>query len=66
MLFSLLMTSLSGLLLQKFICEYQGVFALFLPVFTGVTGISFGIYCLKDDSFTFIPIESFVSNVKLL
>ena len=45
MLFSLLMTGLSGLLLQKFISEYQGVFALFLPVFTGVTGNFAGIYC---------------------
>ena len=45
MLFSLLVTGLSGLLLQKFISEYQSVFALFLPVFTGITGSFSGIYC---------------------
>lgn len=44
MLFSLLTTGLSGLLLQKFISEYQSVFALFLPVFTGITGNFAGIY----------------------
>lgn len=45
MLFSLLITGLSGLLLQRFISEYQSVFALFLPVFTGITGTFAGIYC---------------------
>ena len=45
MLFSLLVTGLSGLLLQKFISEYQSVFALFFPVFTGITGNFAGIYC---------------------
>lgn len=44
MLFSLLVTGLSGLLLQRFISEYQSVFALFLPVFTGITGTFAGIY----------------------
>lgn len=44
MLFSLLVTGLSGLLLQKFISEYQSVFALLLPVFTGITGSFAGIY----------------------
>lgn len=44
MLFSLLVTGLSGLLLQRFISEYQSVFALFLPVFTGITGSFAGIY----------------------
>lgn len=43
-LFSLLVTGLSGLLLQKFISEYQSIFALFLPVFTGITGNFAGIY----------------------
>ena len=45
MLFSLLVTGLSGLLLQKFISQYQSIFALFLPVFTGITGNFAGIYC---------------------
>lgn len=45
MLFSQLVTGLSGLLLQRFISEYQSVFALFLPVFTGITGTFSGIYC---------------------
>ena len=45
MLFSLIVTGLSGLLLQKFISEYQSFFALFLPVFTGITGTFSGIYC---------------------
>lgn len=45
MLFSLIVTGFSGLLLQKFISEYQSVFALFLPVFTGITGAFSGIYC---------------------
>lgn len=44
MLFSLLVTGLSGLLLQRFISEYQSVFALLLPVFTGITGSFAGIY----------------------
>jgi solute carrier family 41 len=44
MLFSLLVTGLSGLLLQRFISRYQSVFALFLPVFTGITGTFAGIY----------------------
>lgn len=45
MFFSLFLTGLSGLLLQKFISQYKSVFALFLPVFTGVTGNVSGIYC---------------------
>lgn len=45
MISSLLVTGLSGLLLQRFISEYQGRFALFLPVFTGITGNFAGIYC---------------------
>jgi len=44
-LFSLLVTGLSGLLLQRFLSQYQGLFALFLPVFTGITGNFAGIYC---------------------
>lgn len=44
MLFSLLVTGISGLLLQKFISEYQSVFVLILPIFTGITGSFAGIY----------------------
>ena len=44
-LFSLVVTGFSGLLLQKFISKYQSVFALLLPVFTGITGNFSGIYC---------------------
>lgn len=44
-LFSLLLTGLSGLLLQHFLFEYKSIFALFLPVFNGVTGTFAGIYC---------------------
>lgn len=45
MLFSLLVTGLSGLLLQKFINQYNSLFVLFLPTFTGVSGNAAGIYC---------------------
>ena len=44
MLFSLLVTGFSGLLLQRFISRYQSLFALFLPVFNGITGNFAGIY----------------------
>lgn len=45
LLFSLVVTSMSGLLLQRFISEYQHLFVLYLPVFNGVTGNVAGIYC---------------------
>ena len=50
MLFSLFVTGLSGLLLQHFISEYKSLVALFLPVFTGITGTFAGIYCSEGIS----------------
>lgn len=47
MLFSLVVTGFSGLLLQKFIAQYQSVFVLFLPVFTGITGTFSSFYCYE-------------------
>lgn len=45
MLFSLLVTGMSGLLLQRFITEYRSLFVLFLPVFNGVSCNAAGTYC---------------------
>ncbi len=47
MLFSLLITGMSGLLLQRFINKYSSLFVLVLPVFNGVSGNAAGIYCAE-------------------
>ncbi len=47
MLFSLLATGISGLLLQRFINKYSSLFVLVLPCFNGVSGNAAGIYCAE-------------------